>query len=152
MESGSPIERFESEADPIEDPRVASAAIKVTEEPKIIGIWLDHIQTYIVGLLEDRVDFQTIVNFQDKQDYFHRILTYAKTAERIVLLGPDEAKKELCVHIHRDKELQHKLVAVTECGPMSKPKLITFVRKLADGSPQEGSDIASGPLSHNLLE
>lgn len=152
MASEKPTEKSDLETDPIEDPRVASANIKATDDPQIIGIWLDHIQTFMVGLLEDRVDFQTIENFQDQHDYFHRILTYARSAERIVLLGPGETKKELCMHMHKDKELQHKLVSVTECGPMSKPKLITVVRKLADAAFPDGSDIPIGHLSHNLLE
>lgn len=153
MTSGVPNEKIDLETtDPREDPRVPSANIKVTEEPQVIGIWIDQVQTFVVGLLEDRVDFQAIENFEDKHDYFHRILTYARTAERIVLLGPDETKKELCMHIHRDRELQHKLAAVAECGPVTKPKLITVVRKLADAAFPDGSDIPIGRINHNVLE
>lgn len=152
MASDSQTEKIDLNSDPTKDPRVASATIRLTEDPQIIGIWMDELQTFVVGLLEDRVDFQTFENFEDKQDYFHRVLSYARSAERIVLLGPDETKKELCMHIHRDKDLQHKLVAVTESGPLSKPKLITAVRKLADEAFQDGTNIASDKIRHNLLE
>jgi hypothetical protein len=77
------------------------------------------------GKMEDR-------RKQQLKKYYHELIKTIQQAERILIMGPGEAKKELKKEIEKSKELAQKIVKVETQDKMTERQMIARVRSFFD--------------------
>lgn len=115
-----------------DDPRISSTRVDVMEDGRLVGIWLNASHCAIVGLLEDRVDYQTHDNLQGEDEYLQSIISSIAGAEHVAIFGSDDTRLKLTEHLQQDKHFNKEIIEGGHCVALPKTQLITHVQKFFD--------------------
>lgn len=135
-----------------EDPKLSSTRVEVVEDGRLVGIWVNASHCAVVGLLEDRVDYQTHENLQGEDEYMARIVGATAGAEYVAVFGPDTAKNKLIQRMKEEKRFdEKKLLEGGHCVALPKSQLITQVQKFFDQHKTTRSQVYN-EQSRSILE
>ena len=103
-----------------------------------IAIWIDIHQAFLILFRADQLDgclahtaddgwSQTRVDarqYRRIQQYYNAVLTYLEPRDEILILGPDQAKGELCQIIERQRGSRGSVVGVYRASRLAEADLL----------------------------
>lgn len=103
-----------------------------------VAIWIDHVQTILLVLGADSFDrsgplepeggrsqyYLDAQRYRLIQQYYDAVLSHLEPQDEILILGPGQAKSELCRQIEQSEGLKGKVVGLHHASGLTEVELV----------------------------
>ncbi len=103
-----------------------------------VAIWIDHVQATLLVLEADSFNWSGLHGSEDGrsqyhvdaqryrliQQYYDAVLSHLEPQDEILILGPGQAKNELCQQLEQYEGLKGKVVGIHDASGLTEVELV----------------------------